>query len=54
MTGIFGAISLVLSGDQYSRTPKNNVGDDIAAGIIVQGKPSEVDANLRIIFGTLV
>lgn len=48
MTGVIGAVAQVLQGVDYGSRGASQVGDDIAAGAIVQNPQHKMDANMAL------
>ena len=54
MAGIFGAVAQAMQGREYSPTdPERQIGDDIAAGLLVQRREDSTESALTAIFGVL-
>jgi hypothetical protein len=52
--GIIGAVAQSLKGFEYSpRDPERQIGDDIAAGVVISSGPSRGEATIRMLFDTL-
>jgi len=54
MAGIFGAVAQAMQGREYSpNDPERQIGDDIAAGVLVQRGEDPTKSALATIFGAL-